>query len=142
MNQEISGEYSLKRSRCQSFIISVSCNVRCSTRHSTWTIAVSYYINDMSSTVSSTIGLFTDDVYIYKSIRNIDDCKIVQEDLDELIQWEQSWSVEFHPDKCKVLRSTIKRKVINYCYILHNAILKKVSNAKYLGETMNTRLLR
>ena len=96
----------------------------------------------MSSTVSSTIGLFTDDAYIYKSIRNIDVCKIVQEDLDELIQWEQSWSVEFHPDKCKVLRSTIKRKVINYCYILHNVILKKVSNAKYLGETMNTRLLR
>ena len=42
------------------------------------------------STVSSTIGLFTDDRYIYRSIRNIDDCKILQEDLQKLMQW--AWS--------------------------------------------------
>ena len=42
------------------------------------------------STVSSTIGLFTDDTYIYRSIRNIDDCKILQEDLQKLMQW--AWS--------------------------------------------------
>ena len=29
------------------------------------------YINNMPSTVSSTIGLFVDDVYIYRSITNI-----------------------------------------------------------------------
>ena len=32
------------------------------------------YINDMPSTVASTIGLFADDSYIYRSITNIDDC--------------------------------------------------------------------
>ena len=48
---------------------------------------------------------------------------------------------EFHPDKCKVLRITSKTKVIKYCYLLHNVILKEVSNVKYLGVTMNTRLL-
>ena len=98
------------------------------------------YINDLPSTVSSTIGLFSDDTYIYRSIRNIDDCKILQEDLRKLIQWEQSWSMEFHPDKCKVLRITNKKKVIKYRYLLHNVILKEVSNAKYLGVTMITRL--
>ena len=56
-----------------------------------------------------------------------------------MIQWDQSWSMEFHPDKCKALRITFKKKVIKYCYLLHNAILKEVSNAKYLGATMNTR---
>ena len=53
---------------------------------------------------------------------------------------EQSWSMKFHPDKYKVLRITNKRKVIKYCYLFHNAILKEVSNAKYLGVTMNTKL--
>ena len=48
--------------------------------------------------------------------------------------------MEFHPDKYKVLRITNKRKVIKYRYLLHNIILKEVSNAKYLGVTMNTRL--
>ena len=44
------------------------------------------YINNFRSTVSSTIALFTDDTYIYRSIRNIDDCKILQEDLQKLMQ--------------------------------------------------------
>ena len=98
------------------------------------------YINDMPSTVSSTIGLFAGDAYIYRSIKNIGNCEIFQEDLQNLIQWEQSWSVEFHAGKCKVLRITNKRKVIKYCYLLHNVVLKEVSNAKCLGVTMNTRL--
>ena len=75
--------------------------------------------------------------YIYRSIRNIED---LQEDLQKLIQWEKSWSMEFHPDKCKILRITNKKKVIKYRYLLHNVILKEISNAKYLGVTMNTRL--
>ena len=68
------------------------------------------YINDIPPTVSSTIGLFADDAYIYISIRNIYDCKILQEDLQKSIQWEQSWSIEFHPDEHKVLGITNKRK--------------------------------
>ena len=99
------------------------------------------YINDMSSTISSTIGLFADDTYIYRSIRSINDCKILQKDIQKLMQWEQSWSMEFHPNKSKVLRITNKRKEIKYRYLLHNVILKDVSNAKYLGVTMHTRLL-
>ena len=97
------------------------------------------FINDLPSTVSSTIGLFADDTYIYRSIRNNDDCKILQEDVQKLMQWE-SCSMEFHPDKCKVLKITNKRKVIKYRYLLHNVILEEVFNAKYLGVTMNTRL--
>ena len=48
--------------------------------------------------------------------------------------------MEFYPDKCKVLRITNKRKIIKYHYLLHNAVLKEVPNAKYLGVKLNTRL--
>ena len=41
-----------------------------------------------------------------------------------------------------ITRITNKRKVIKYRYLLHNVILKEVSNAKYLGVIMNTRLSR
>ena len=58
----------------------------------------------------------------------------------KLLQWEQSWSMEFPPDKCKVSRITNKRRLIKYRYLLRNVILKEVSNAKYLDVTMNTRL--
>ena len=33
-----------------------------------------------------------------------------------------------------------ERKVIKYCYLLHNVILKEASNAKYLGVMIKTRL--
>ena len=38
------------------------------------------YFNNMPSTVSSAIDLFAGDQYIYRSIKNIDECKILQED--------------------------------------------------------------
>ena len=44
--------------------------------------------------------------------------------------------MEFHPNKCKVLRITNKRRVIKYCYLLHNVILREVSNAKYCGKSI------
>ena len=99
------------------------------------------YTDDMPSTLSLTICMFADDTYIYRSIRNIDDdCKFLQEDLQKLMQWEKSWSMEFHPHKYKVLRITNERKVIKYRYLLHSVIRKEVSNTKCLGVTMNTRL--
>ena len=115
MDQKISGEQNSKSCRRRSYVISISRIVRCSTRHNTWTILFLIYINDMPSTVSSTIGLFPDDTYIYRLIRNIEDCKILQYYLQKLIQWEQSWSMKFHPDKYEVLRNTNKRKVSNCC---------------------------
>ena len=57
----------------------------------------------------------------------------------KLIQWEQAWSIEFHPDKCNVLRIKSKRKIIKYYNLLHNIIQKEAPKAKYLGITMNTR---
>ena len=97
----------------------------------------------MLSTVSSTTGLFADGAYIYRSVRNIDNWRpskrILREDLEQLIQWEQSGSMEFHTDKCRALRITNKRKVNKYQYLLHKTILKEVFNTT-LGVTMNTRL--
>ena len=57
----------------------------------------------------------------------------------KLIQWEQAWSIEFHPDKCNVLRIKSKRKIIKYYNLLHNIIQKEAPKAKYLGINMNTR---
>ena len=47
--------------------------------------------------------------------------------------------MEFHPDNCKALKVTNKRKVIKCRYLLHNVILKGVSNSKYLVVTLTKR---
>ena len=91
------------------------------------------YTNYLPLVVSSTIGLFTDDTYIYRVIKSKEDTTDLQRDLDALVNWEQTWSMKFHSDKCKVLTITSKRKIIRFDYKIHNKFLEKVDHAKYLG---------
>ena len=67
------------------------------------------YINDMPLTVESSLPLFADDSLLYKTIKKLADIHILQNDLDKLVLWENDWSMEFHPEKCKLLRITNKR---------------------------------
>ena len=59
------------------------------------------YINDLPLVVNSQIRLFADDALIYRKVENIHDARQLQHDLDNLVNWEQHWSMEFNPDKCK-----------------------------------------
>ncbi|KAH3709584.1 hypothetical protein DPMN_069048 [Dreissena polymorpha] len=43
-----------------------------------------------------------------------EDCDILQNDLQTLSEWEQTWGTEFHPQKCSVLRVTRKRGPIEH----------------------------
>ena len=98
------------------------------------------YINDMPEKVRSTIGLFADDGYIYRVIQHQQDSIELQKDLDALVEWEKAWSMEFHPDKCKVLRITNKRKIIDSKYIMHGTQLEVVDQEKYLGVILHKKL--
>ena len=63
---------------------------------------------------SSILALIADDSYLHKEIETVNDAIALQDDLDDLTKWENEWSAEFHPDKCKMLRVTKKRKTINH----------------------------
>ncbi|XP_066924372.1 uncharacterized protein B0403.1-like [Clytia hemisphaerica] len=65
---------------------------------------------------------------------------ILQEDLTALQEWETLSDMEFHPQKCKHLTITNKTKPIESVYSIHSENLEKVSNAKYLGVTLNKKL--
>ena len=86
----------------------------------------------MPSLVKSTIALFADDAYLLKSISSQHDVDILQGDLNILQTWEGKWSMEFHPEKCQLLRLTNKRKTVEAHYTIHGKILKLVEKAKYL----------
>ena len=98
------------------------------------------YINDMPLLVNSIIALFADDAYIFRSIFSNFDTESLQNDLDKLVEWEKNWSMEFHPDKCFLLRITNKRKIIESQYTIHRQQLKLVDKAKYLGVTLSKNL--
>ena len=46
------------------------------------------YINDLPLVVSSTVGLFADDAYIYQVIKSKEDTTALQRDLDALVKWK------------------------------------------------------
>jgi hypothetical protein len=48
--------------------------------------------------------------------------------------------MEFHPQKCQLLRITNKRKIVQANYSIHNHTLEQVDSAKYLGITIHQSL--
>ena len=91
------------------------------------------YISNLPLAVSSTIGLFADDRYIYQVIKSKEDTIALKKDLDTLVMWKQTWSMKFHPNIYKALTITNKRKIIRFDYKIHNKCLENVDHAKYLG---------
>ena len=100
------------------------------------------YINDLPEQVSSRCHLFADDSILYREIKSQRDCKALQEDLDALASWEKKWGMEYHPDKCNILRVTRKRqsKVKVSTYTLRGHQLEEVKQATYLGVVISSDL--
>ena len=98
------------------------------------------YINDLGDGIKATVRLFADDTMLYSQISCITDANQLQEDLDKLEEWESKWQMAFNVDKCHLLSVTRKTKRIPTNYSLHGQQLERVSNAKYLGVTINEKL--
>ena len=92
-----------------------------------------FYTNDIAVGLSSTVRLFADDTMLYLTVQNNKDAELSQHDLDMLCQWEATWLMEFHPDKCEVISVTRKKNPISYPYHIHGHHLKHVDYVKYLG---------
>ena len=65
----------------------------------------------------------------------------LQHDLHCLAQWETTWGMAFHPDKCNVLRVTRRKRPVSYSYSLKGHQPEEVTTAKYLGVDMSNNLL-
>ena len=98
------------------------------------------YINHLPNNLKSTVLLFADDTIIYMTISNGTDATALQQDLDKLAKWEETWQMEFHPQKCSVLHITRSRNPKYKQYTLHGHILVKEDNVKYLGVVINKTL--
>lgn len=98
------------------------------------------FINDLPETVSSSARLFADDCLLYRKIRSIHDSQMLQQDLDSLQRWENTWLMSFNPDKCETLRVSLRKRTIAFTYTIHNKPLELVDTAKYLGVTIQSKL--
>ena len=99
------------------------------------------YINDLSDVaVHSTARLFADDCIVYRPIRNNDDTILLQNDLNNIAEWEFMWQMQFNIDKCFILRVGHPKHKLLHLYTLHNQNLSETDSAKYLGVTITSDL--
>ncbi len=66
------------------------------------------FINDLPELVSSTVQIFADDTKIYRTVNDIGDTIILQEDLNKLIVWTPKWQLKFNAKKCKVMYLSLR----------------------------------
>ena len=90
---------------------------------------------------SSTVRLFADDCVMYKPVKTIQDCEVLQNDLDQLQQWEKRWQLRFNARKCSIMRAThAKKKQLLYDYKLGGEALLPTNSTAYLGIELSSDL--
>jgi ribonuclease P/MRP protein subunit RPP40 len=98
------------------------------------------YINDLPDNIQSSVRLFADDCVIYREIKNDLDAQALQEDLDTLGRWEQTWLMKFNTSKCFIMKLTHARSTKPHSYTLGGAILAETGSHSYLGVCINNKL--
>ena len=95
------------------------------------------YINDLPENIQSQVRLFADDIAVNLTVRNQNDSRILQNDLNTLQEWERPWDMEFNPSKCQVLHIGRARQLIHSQYTVHGEILESIDGARYLGLSIS-----
>ena len=107
-------------------------HVQCSVRY-----VYNAVLNDMHKCVSpgTNIALYADDTKIWRKIESPEDHVILQNDINALLRWSVLNKMNFHPDKCHVVKVTLKRdKCVDFTYRLGITDLEYVSVEKDLGS--------
>jgi hypothetical protein len=95
------------------------------------------HINDLPSSVSSSVRLFADDCLLYKEIHSFQDHLSLQEDLSKLEVWAQKWGMRFNAKKCYILPT---KQTSTFFYKLNGEALAHVEQNPYLGVQLSSDL--
>jgi ribonucleases P/MRP protein subunit RPP40 len=104
------------------------------------------FINDLDQAIqlsNSILYKFADDTKCGRVIENDDNIADLQKDLDNLLEWANTWQMQFNPDKCKVLHFGRNNPNAHYTmngYAPAGTVLENVSEEKDVGVWISTSL--
>ena len=101
------------------------------------------YINTMVEDDNTNIDqfLFADDAKVSKAIFSNNDCVVLQQGLDQMVEWSNDSLLGFHPGKCKSMR--IQGRVeadIPHQYQMKGTTLERTDVEKDLGVKIDNKL--
>lgn len=101
----------------------------------------SLFFNDLQDVIRhSSFQMFADDVKIYKSISNSDDCGLLQQDVDAFFHWLAFNGLQLTLSKCAFIYFSRRRQPIEYQYHIDSRPLNKVDHIKDLGILFDSKL--
>ena len=100
------------------------------------------YINDIGEMIDSNtrVKLFADDCLLFRPIREPKDQTQLQEDLNHLKSWADTWQMSFNPQKCEAMHITRSRKTKPHTYQIMGVNLKDVDQCRYLGVQLSSNM--
>ena len=88
--------------------------------------------------------LFADDTKLISINRNLNDQKMYQEDVKNLVDWSRTRQIEFNEEKCKVMdigRTKLGQTVISMESVSGERVELEVTNSERdIGVVINTKL--
>ena len=96
------------------------------------------YVNDIGAKVSpqTTIKLFADDCLLYRTIDSVADANQLQQDLESMVDWSNTWLMRFNAAKCHLLKITRQQN----SYTIKEVQLQQVDHHPYLGVELTSDL--
>ena len=100
------------------------------------------YVNDIAAKVSpqTTIKLFADDCLLYRTIDSVADANQLQQDLDSMVDWSNTWLMRFNAAKCHLLKITRQHKYHPTSYTIKGVQIQQVDHHPYLGVELTSDL--
>lgn len=77
--------------------------------------------------------MYADDKKIFVKIRNINDCLLLQDDLDVLSNYYANNSITVNVEKCQCISFSRKKKPLNFPYNFDGTIINRTENVRDLG---------
>ena len=104
------------------------------------------FINDLDGVVDLVDGFiskFADDTKYGRVVRSEEDCAKMQCDINKLLEWADTWQMEFNAKKCKIMHFGRTNPHHRYCmggYAPAGTVLDEVSNEKDIGVIVSDTL--
>ena len=104
------------------------------------------FINDIDEVVDLVNGFifkFADDTKFGRVIKSDEDRASMQEDINKLLEWANTWQMEFNKKKCKIMHFGLKNPRYSYHmggFAPAGVVLEEVSEEKDLGVIISDTL--